>query len=81
MFNILPWTGQKKSVEILSEYLSSEKEFMKLVAPSARASSSFAGVDEKAVTSQPQALRNCRAIWPSPPIPMTATLSVGLMSN
>lgn len=31
MFNILPWPGQKKSVEILSEYLASEKELMKLV--------------------------------------------------
>lgn len=31
MTKLLPWPGQKKSVEILSEYLSSEKEFMKLV--------------------------------------------------
>ena len=31
MIKLLAWPGQKKSVEILSEYLTSENEFMKLV--------------------------------------------------
>ena len=31
------------------------------------------------MTSQPQALRNCRARWPRPPMPTTPTLSVGRM--
>ena len=31
MIKLLAWPGQKKSVEILSEYIASEKKFMKLV--------------------------------------------------
>ena len=48
-------------------------------APISFASSIFDSL-VNAVTSQPHALANCNAKWPKPPIPITATLEVGLMS-
>ncbi len=50
-------------------------------APISRASSAFASVEVKAVTSHPHLERNCTAMWPRPPIPMTPTRSVGRTSN
>jgi hypothetical protein len=51
-----------------------------LVAPIAMISSCLDLLELKATTSQPQYFRNCKARWPNPPIPITPTLSVGLIS-
>ena len=59
----------------------SSREFTTRCAPSFIASAVFESLDENAITSQPHLLRNWSAIWPSPPIPITPTRSVGLMSN
>ena len=50
---------------------SESRELTKWWAPSSRASASLSGLVENAVTSQPQARRKRRAIWPKPPMPTT----------
>jgi hypothetical protein len=52
-------------------------EFITLVAPMAKICSFLSGFELKAITSQPHLLRNFKAMWPRPPIPITPTLSVG----
>jgi len=60
---------------------SSLRELTTKSAPNRLASSALSGDEEKAVTSQPHLLKNCRARWPRPPIPITATFADGLMPN
>ena len=50
-------------------------------APKDTASRALLSLDVNAVTSQPHAFKNCSAKCPKPPMPITATLSVGLISN
>jgi len=67
----------KSSEPAIRPSAAASRELTKCCAPSARASVSLSALEENAVTAQPHACRNRIARWPSPPMPITPTRSVG----